>query len=100
MILAVTCPILYARSKETGLPLLERATRQGGSVSKTQQAFAVLPPQDMRIGTRIMSHVSFVTPVSVGKNVPGREEDGLLPTLLFQRVFISGADHYVVFDPK
>jgi hypothetical protein len=33
--------------------------------------------------------------------VPAHEE-GLLPTVLFQRVFISGGggDHYVVFDPK
>jgi hypothetical protein len=38
--------------------------------------------------------------VNVGKNVPGRGEDGLLPTLLFHSVFISGADHYVIFDPK
>jgi hypothetical protein len=33
--------------------------------------------------------------------VPAHKE-GLLPTVLFQRVFISGGggDHYVVFDPK
>jgi hypothetical protein len=32
--------------------------------------------------------------------VPGRNEDGLFPTLLFSSVFISAADHYVIFDPK
>lgn len=33
------------------------------------------------------------------KNVPKQEENGLSPTLLFQRVFICPADHYVIFDP-
>jgi Aspartyl protease len=93
-------PILYAHSKGTGLPLLERATLQGGNVSKAQQAFAVLPPQDMRIGNHTMSHVSFVTTVSAGQDVPMRDEDGVLPTVLFQRVFICTADRYVVFDPR
>jgi hypothetical protein len=93
-------PILYPSSKEKDLPMLARATRQGGDASKAQQAFAVLPPQDMRIGNRRLSGISFVTPVSVGKNVPRPEEDGLLPTVLFQRVYISYADHDAVFDPR
>jgi Aspartyl protease len=92
--------ILYASREETKRRLLESATLQGSNVSQAQRAFAVLPPQNMQIGNRILSHISFVTPVSVGKNVPGRGEDGLLPTLLFHSVFISGADHYVIFDPK
>ena len=41
-----------------------------------------------------------MTPVAVAKNLPQRREDGLLPTVLFRRVFISGVDHYVVFDPR
>ena len=27
-------------------------------------------------------------------------EDGSFPMLLFRSVFISGADYYVIFDPK
>ena len=45
------------------------------------------------------SHVSFVTPVNIDKNIRRQDDDGLFPTLLFQRVFIGGADHYVIFDP-
>ena len=93
-------PILYARIKENGLPLLERATRREGTLSKAQQAFAALPPQDLRIGSRTMSRIPFVTPLSVANNLPERDEDGLLPTLLFQRVFICAGDHYAVFDPR
>ena len=92
-------PILYGHTMKTELPILEQATLQGATVSKAQQAFAVLPPQEMRIGSRILSNVSFVTPVNTDKNIGTQDEDGLLPTLLFQRVFIGGADHYVVFDP-
>lgn len=92
-------PILYSPGKETGLQWPEHTTPQGNIGSKVQQFFAVLP-QEMRIGRRTMSHISFVTPASVENDVPSREEDGVLPTLLFQRVFICPADHYVVFDPR
>jgi hypothetical protein len=92
--------ILYAGGDEAKRGILKQATLQGGGVGNAQRAFAVLPPQDMRIGSRTLSHISFVTPVSVGKNVPSQNEDGVLPTLIFQRVFISGAAQYVVFDPR
>lgn len=90
--------ILYA-GNEANSGLLKQATLQGG-VGKAQRAFAILPPQDLRIGTHTLSHVYFVTPVSVEQNVPAMTTDGLLPTVLFQRVFISSTGHYVVFEPK
>jgi hypothetical protein len=93
-------PLLYARSEDRVLPLLNRATLRQGNLTPAQKAFAALPLQELRIGKRIISDVPFVTPVSVAKNVPRLEEDGLLPTLLFRRVFICSTDHYVVFDPK
>jgi hypothetical protein len=79
---------------------MHAALLQRGNVTSAQRAFSVVPLQNVQIGNRILSHISFVTPVNVGKNVPGRDEDGLLSTLLFHSVFISGADHYVIFDPK
>jgi hypothetical protein len=93
-------PILYAGNRELEEPLLKHATLRGEEANKAQQAFALLPPQDMRIGARTIREVPFVTPVSAAQNVPNREEDGLLPTVLFQRVYICYEDHYVVFDPK
>jgi len=94
-------PILYAGSKAPEVQaLVHSAAQQGGNATSAQRAFAVVPPQNMQIGNRILSHISFVTPVSVQESLPGRNEDGLLPTLLFQRVLISGGGHYVVFDPK
>ena len=91
--------ILYA-GKEANSDLLKQATLQGGDVSKAQRAFAILRPQNMRIGTHTLSHVYFVTPVSVQHNVPAMEADGVLPTVLFQRVYFSHSGHFIVFDPK
>jgi hypothetical protein len=54
----------------------------------------------MRIGSRTLSQIPFVTPVSAAQNVPDREEDGVLPTVLFGRVYVNFADRYVVLEPK
>ncbi len=94
-------PILYPGSERPDVQALVRAAvLQGGNLANAQRTFAVLPTQIMQIGNLIFGRISFVTPVMVGKNLGEQHEDGLLPTVLFQRVFISGSDHYVVFDPK
>jgi hypothetical protein len=94
-------PILYPGSEQPEIQaLVHAATLQRGSATSAQRAFAVVPPQNMQIGNRILSHISFVTPVFAAKDLPRQHEEGLLPTVLFQRVFISGTGHFVVFDPK
>jgi predicted aspartyl protease len=94
-------PILYPGSEQREVQaLVQSATLQGANATSAQRALAVLPPQNMQIGNHILTHISFVTPVAVAKNLPRQREDGLLPTVLFQRVFISGRGHYVVFDRK
>lgn len=94
-------PILYPGSEQPEIQaLVHAATLRGGSATSAQRAFAVVTPQNMQIGNRILSHILFVTPVFAAKDLPSRHEDGLLPTVLFQRVFISGTRHFVVFDPK
>jgi len=88
-------PILFPYPKRPELKRLERAALR---TSGANQAFAALAPQDMRIGGHIVSNISFVTPVRLGQSLPALEEDGLLPTVLFQSVFISHANRYVTFD--
>jgi hypothetical protein len=95
---AIDGPVLYPATSERRLGILDHATPRAATVSTAQKAFADLPPQDMRIGSRTLSAISFATPVSPGKDIPDRQADGLLPTMLFRRVFISGSDHFVVFD--
>jgi hypothetical protein len=94
-------PILYPGSGRPEVQaLVHSAALQGGNATSAQRAFAVVPPQNIQIGNRILSRISFVTPVSVAKNLPRQHEDGLLPTVLFRRVFISSGGRYVVFEPK
>ena len=93
-------PILYSGNKKLEEPLLKRARLQGAEVSEAQRAFALLPPQDMRIGTRTVRKVPFVTPVNAASNVPDRNEDGILATVLFERVYINHTDRYVMLNPK
>jgi hypothetical protein len=93
-------PILYAGKRDLEQSLLKRAKLQAQDVSEARRAFAVLPPHDMMLGTRIVRKVPFVTPVSAAQNVPDRVEDGVLATVLFHRVYINHSHHFVVFDPK
>ena len=93
-------PILYQTRGETQLSILDHASFRSETATAAQRAFAALPPQDLRIGGRNVRQVPFVTPVSVGNDVPNRDEDGLLPTVLFQRVFISFAGRYITIDPR
>jgi len=93
-------PILYAGNPKLERAILRRARLQSPDVGEARRAFAILPPQDVRIGSRVIPNVPFVTPVHAAQNVPDREEDGLLATVLFQRVYICHSGHYVIFDPR
>ena len=93
-------PILYPGNRQLEQPLLKRAKLQGPEVSDARKAFAVLPPQDMKVGSRIVRKVLFVTPASGSQSVSDREEDGILATSLFQRVYVSHTDRFVIFDPR
>jgi hypothetical protein len=63
------------------------------------RAYAVLTPQDIQIGLHSLHQISFVAPTTAGKDIPSTEIDGVLPTALFQRVFISFTDHFAILDP-
>lgn len=63
-------------------------------------AFAALQLQDIQVGPHSLQRISFITPVSSGKNdLMKPDVDGVLPTALFRRTFISYADHFVVLAP-
>jgi hypothetical protein len=93
--------MLYPGSEQSEVQaLVHAAILRGGNATPAQRVFAVVPKQNMQIGNHTLSNISFVTPVVVAKNYPRQHEDGLLPTMLFQRVFISGGGRYAVFNPK
>jgi hypothetical protein len=91
-------PVLYTadpsirKVSTSGAPLLKRI------VNAVEQVFAVLPAQDLQVGPQSIRQVSFVLPMNSIGNGPAPREDGLLPTLVFRRVFISYADRYAVLE--
>lgn len=91
-------PILFAGNQELEKSLLRKATLQAPNVGEARLAFAVLPPQNMKLGNRTVRSVPFVTPLSAATNSSDREEDGVLATVLFERVYISHSNRYISFD--
>ena len=103
-------PLLQLLDSGTNVPLLYDSAKDiagGFSVSTpirdrgpdgAERVFAVLPPQDMQIGTLTFHQISFVTPAA-RKDIPKIEVDGLLPTAIFRCVYISYADRFVVLEP-
>lgn len=104
-------PLLQLLDSGTNVPLLYdsgKVMAGGFSVSTpirdrgpggVERVFAVLPPQDMQIGTLTLHHISFVTPGATGKDIPKLEVDGLLPTAIFRRIYISYAARFVILEP-
>jgi hypothetical protein len=73
--------------------------RDGYGADGVKRGFSILPPQSMQVGSFNIPQVSFAVPAKSGENALTSKEDGLLTTVLFRRVFISYADHFVVLDP-
>jgi hypothetical protein len=92
-------PLLYNSGKDMAGGFSVSAPIHDRSPDGVERVFAVLPPQDMQIGTLTFHQIHFVTPASTAMNVPKIEVDGLLPTALFRRVYISYADRFVVLEP-
>jgi hypothetical protein len=92
-------PLLYAadqglrKSSANSSPLLKRV------VNGVEQVFALLPPQNIEIGKGSVRQVSFVMPLNPIGGGPVPREDGLLPTMVFQRVFVSPVGRYATLDP-
>lgn len=64
-----------------------------------EQRFAVLMAPDIQVGTHSFHRIPFVTPIDIGRDVPKLQEDGLLPTVLFQWIYISHSQAYAVIEP-
>ncbi len=92
-------PLLYHRGNEAEVRSGKALIRWAGA-DGVDQVFAVLAPRDIQIGRRSIPQVSFVSPVGSGNDVPEISADGLLPTALFQRIYINYAEHYVVLNPR
>jgi hypothetical protein len=94
----INSALLYGTAEDlkpgqtAGAPLRSRGT------DGSEHAFAVLASQDIQVGPHSLRQIQFVMPMNTGKNSTKADVDGLLPTMLFQRVFVNYADHYVVLE--
>jgi hypothetical protein len=91
-------PLLYDPAKYLAAGLFMATSVHGHGADGTERTFRVLLPQDIQVGGLSLHKISFVTLAAV-KDVPKAKVDGLLPTALFRRVYISYADRFVVLDP-
>jgi hypothetical protein len=93
---------LYENRLATPWWLQRNDARRGSVAGKSGPlVLAKLPSQDVKIGSSTTRQIAFLTPISTDHHMvtmPG--EDGLLPTMLFRRVFISYLDHFVMFEPR
>lgn len=92
-------PLLFGKKIEI-LPWLQRTNARRAGVVNGSLSLAVMPSQNVKIGTRITRQIAFLTPINTGRKLAKAGEDGLLPTTLFRRVFISYRDSVAMFDPK
>ena len=90
-------PVLYETSPQVRDMSRKSVLRR--VVNGVDQAFAVFAAQDLEVGTKYVRQLPFVVPMnSLGDGPPPRE-DGVLPTMAFQRVFISSAGRYIALEP-
>jgi hypothetical protein len=92
--------ILYDRRQACGPDIRGADAFRHDAAGEDAQYFRPLPPQDIRIGKHRLSEVTFVAPLSSRLDTLSAGEDGALPTRLFDRVFISFSDDYVVLNPR
>jgi len=69
-------------------------------VAGVEQNFAVLQPKDLSVGSDKVRQVIFVEPLNSIGAVQQSREDGVLPTQLFQRVFVSYRNQFAILDPR
>ena len=93
-------PVLYSVDPRVLEAFPVSSTLLKRVINGVEQTFAELPPQDIQIGKRWVRHVPFVIPKNSVGGGPITREDGLLPTIAFERVFISCSAGYVTLEPR
>jgi hypothetical protein len=90
-------PVLYTPPPRFMNVAGEHTSPLARVVSGSKQRFQVLPTMDLQIGKHTVPQVAFAVPMnSVGG--PSAREHGILPTMAFQRVFISAKRHYAAME--
>lgn len=94
----INSPLLYGSGEDINPGQTTGARLRSRGTDGSDHEFAVLVPQDVQLGPHLLRQIQFVTPMNTSENSAKTDVDGLLPTILFQRVYVNYADHYVVLD--
>jgi hypothetical protein len=89
-------PILYDSGKEMAGGFYVHPPIHDRGPDGVDRVFAVLPPQDMEIGTLAFHQIPFLGLTVT--DTPKVAVDGLLPTALFRSVYISYSDRFLVLE--
>lgn len=92
-------PLLYADAQVRAMSFanVSRAMSIG---KRAQFAYVYTPPRTARFGPHTEMQIAFAGQIGSSRLYSKTGEDGVLPTALFHRIFISVADHFVIFDPR
>jgi hypothetical protein len=91
----INAPLLF----EAGGEAVRTASLQSTGTDGVKRGYDILPPLDIEVGKRLLQRISFVVPSAPRGGIRDSKIDGVLPTILFQRAFISYADRVAVLEP-
>jgi len=92
--------VLYSAQSHFPGASVARTSALKRVVKGVKQSFAVLPAQDILVGTHLVKQQSFVVPLNGVGEIASPREDGLLPSSAFRSVFISYSKSYLVLDAR
>jgi hypothetical protein len=93
-------PLLYDGDQDSVSWIQKQPSLTGRVVGNSNQSFAATPTQDIYFGSHALTQVTFVTPLKSTHSRSMHGEDGLLPTSLLRRIFISYNNRFIILSPK
>jgi hypothetical protein len=94
----INSPLLYGAGEDLKPGQIRGAPLRSRGTDGVEHAFAVMASQDVQVGPHSLRQIQFVMPMNAGKNSSKADVDGLLPTMLFQRIYVNYVEHYVVLE--
>jgi hypothetical protein len=102
---------LFRLDSGSNAPLIYRTSAPANSVPRdsqilsrmvegVEQRFAVVSPQDVLLGGERIPQVRFIEPLNAIGPEQQPREDGLLPTAMFKRAFVSYQSQFAVLQPR
>lgn len=92
-------PLLFSERARTRMAPLKTRWALKRTVDGVEQDFVKMPSQDVQIGACVLRGVNFAVPMNtIGGRGPIIQEDGVMPTHAYRRVFISSSKGYAVLD--